>query len=272
MLSTLGRRAGVFLIAVVTAALVATVVPKADALQLQPQRPLGTFIPAHAHRVLPTRDAEADSLNWSGYTVLAAPGNPIREATTNYIVPGAGLLPPGFSSTWTGIGGYTTTELIQAGTEQDTLGGYYAWYEILPEAETVIDSGCSGDPTCAVAPGDSMHVAIRWVSGDLWHIDMIDYGKWSWSTELHYDSSFSSAEWVLEAPTVGVQSLLANVGTQSFLGGNTYGQGGQTRGISAGDPVLINLGIGLVNVATTSPLSYGDAFNVCAYKQSCAAP
>lgn len=46
-------------------------------------------------------------------------------------------MPPGFAATWTGIGGYNTSDLIQAGTAEQSapsnplLGDqYYAWYEL----------------------------------------------------------------------------------------------------------------------------------------------
>lgn len=225
------------------------------------------------HQVLPTHNADTTSLNWSGYAALAPAGSKITDVTQNWIVPTVSLLPPGFSSTWAGIGGYNSTDLIQAGTESDTFGGNYAWYEILPASETPITSGCSGDSTCTVNPGDNMSVTIHSTGGDGWTISMTDAGHWSWSTSLNYPSTFSSAEWILEAPTVGVQSVLANVGTQQFTGANTFTMDGVTRNIAGGNSVRILLSPGLINEATPSALnSTGDRFNSCAWKQSCAAP
>jgi hypothetical protein len=91
-------------------------------------------------------------------------------------------LPPGFAATWTGIGGYTGSDLIQAGTSEDTLPSndllgpqYYAWYELLPASETQI-SGCAGDANCTVTPGDVVSVNISHASGNTWNIAISDAG------------------------------------------------------------------------------------------------
>ncbi|HVU73827.1 MAG TPA: G1 family glutamic endopeptidase [Mycobacteriales bacterium] len=225
--------------------------------------------------VLPMRNADATSLNWAGYAVT---GSTITGVTQSWIVPTAGLIPPGFSSTWAGIGGYTSSDLIQAGTTQDSLpvGGsqYYAWWETLPDAETPITSGCTGaDPTCAIAPGDHMHVDIHQVGNNVWSITLSDNGKWSWqSPNISYASTHSSAEWIHEAPTFVVQTILAGTGTTYIGPYNTYTDGSGTHYIKDGAPISIAMGPGVVNEATPSALAPDSAFYVCAYKQSCAAP
>jgi peptidase A4-like protein len=235
----------------------------------------GVLLPTHPGQVLPVRNADTTSLNWSGYAVVGQAGHPITGVTQNWIVPTVSTLPAGFSSTWAGIGGYNTGDLIQAGTESDTAQSPFAWYEILPASETPITSGCTGDPTCTVRPGDAMSVTIRSTGGSGWAISMTN-PRWTWSTSLTYTSTFSSAEWILEAPTVGAQTVLANVGTQQFVAGtpgNTFTVDGVTKSIGQGSPVRIILSPGLINEATPSALnSAGTAFNDCAYKQSCPAP
>jgi hypothetical protein len=235
----------------------------------------GVLIPAHTGQVLPVKNADTSSLNWSGYAVVGQAGHPITAVTQNWVVPTVSNVPAGFSSTWAGIGGYNTSDLIQAGTESDTAQTPYAWYEILPASETPITSGCTGDNTCTVKPGDAMSVTIRNTGGNGWTISMTN-PRWTWSKSLAYASTLSSAEWILEAPTVGAQTVLANVGTQKFTAGspgNTFTVDGVTKVISQGSPVRILLSPGLVNEATPSALnSAGAAFNDCAYKQSCAAP
>lgn len=235
----------------------------------------GALIPAQVGQILPTHNADTTSLNWSGYAVVGQTGHPITAVTQNWTVPSVSTLPAGFSSTWAGIGGYSSSDLIQAGTESDTAQTPYAWYEILPASETPITSGCTGDPTCTVQPGDAMSVTIRNNGGSAWTISMTN-PRWTWSLNLSYASTFSSAEWILEAPTVGAQTVLANVGTQRFTAGtpgNTYTVDGATKTIGQGSPVRILLSPGLLNEATPSALNAsGTAFNDCAYKQSCAAP
>jgi hypothetical protein len=222
----------------------------------------------------------SDSLNWAGYAVT--PGSGISAVSGTFTVPAAGEVPPGFAASWAGIGGFSTSDLIQAGvSENDAIGGallggqYNAWYEILPAAETPI-SGCTGNvPSCAVNPGDKVTVNIANAGGNTWKISLTDAGNWSWSLSLNYASTGSSAEWIQEAPTLAVvQTLPAEVGNVSFGPTSTYTQGGTTKTIAQGNPTLINESpVGIVNLATTSPLaSDGQSFNVCVYAQTCAAP
>jgi hypothetical protein len=231
------------------------------------------------NHLISVRGDTADSLNWAGYAVT--PGSGITAVSSTFTVPTAGLLPPGFSATWAGIGGYTTSDLIQAGVSENSaiggelLGGQYsAWYEILPASETPI-SGCTGDASCTVSPGDTISVNISNAGGDNWDISLNDAGKWSWSTSLTYASSESSAEWIQEAPSLeGVQTIPADVGTVSFGPTSTFTEGGTTETIADGSPTLIDESpLTEVNEATTSPLAAdGQSFNVCVYAQSCAAP
>ena len=233
--------------------------------------PGDVFRPVNPHQVLPTKNADVSSLNWSGYAVVQSG---ITAVSTHYIVPTVKAYPAGFSSTWAGIGGYNTQDLIQAGTESDTAQTPYAWYEILPASETPITSGCSAPlTTCPVAPGDDITVTITNTSGSNWAISIVNKNKWNWSLNLTYASTNSSAEWILEAPTVGAQTVIANVGVQRFTPTNTYTKGGVTHIIRDGSPVRIILSPGLINEATPSALSLaGNAFNSCTYKNSCAAP
>ena len=52
---------------------------------------------------------------------------------------------------------------------------------------------------------------------------MTDAGHWSWAKDLTYQSSRSSAEWILEAPSfLGLQTILSPVGTSTFGPRSTY--------------------------------------------------
>jgi hypothetical protein len=238
---------------------------------------LGVLIPAHRGQTLPRHGGTVSSLNWSGYAVT--PGSGITAVDGTFKVPSAGLDPPGFAATWAGIGGYNTSDLIQAGVEEDStpsnplLGNQYqAWYELLPASETPI-SNCTGDANCTVTPGDQVTVDIHNVSGNTWSISLTDAGRWSWSKNVTYSSSESSAEWILEAPTLVAQTVLANVGTVPFGPTSTYTAGGSTHTIAAGNPTQIDLGTGVVNEATPSALAAdGQSFNDCAYALTCPTP
>lgn len=256
-----------------TAAAAATGAPRST------PRGIGTLVPTTKGAVLPSRGGTADSLNWSGYAVTPS-GDGVTAVSSTFTVPSAGLVPPGFAATWTGIGGYNTSDLIQAGTSEQSLPStsllgpqYYAWYELLPAGETQL-TGCSGDPNCTVNPGDNVSVTINQVSGTTWSISMTDSGHWSWNKDVTYSSSGSSGEWILEAPTLEVlQTPLAPVGTVPFGPTSTYTVGGVTHTIAEGDPTQIFLSPGVVNLATPSALaSDGQSFNDCAYAQSCPTP
>lgn len=241
-------------------------------------RGLGTLVPSHKGQVLPLHGGTTSSLNWSGYAVTPSTHN-ITAVSSSFVVPTAALARPGFAATWTGIGGYNTSDLIQAGTAENSFPSnplvgpqYYAWYELLPASETQI-TGCTGDANCTVTPGNSITVNISNVSGNTWKVAMTDAGHWSWSKNVTYSSSESSAEWILEAPTLVAQTLLANVGTVHFGPTSTYTAGGATHTIAQGSPTQIDLGTGVVNEATPSALAPdGQSFNACAYQQSCPTP
>lgn len=240
----------------------------------------GVMVRAQTHSVLPLlggpRAGSIDSLNWAGYVVT--PSNPVTGVSSTFKVPAAGLVPPGFAATWTGIGGFHSTDLIQAGVAEQSLPDnpvlgpqYYAWYELLPAGETQL-TGCNPDPNCTVTPGDVVTTSINQGSGTNWTIAMTDAGKWSYSTTVTYSSSRNSAEWILEAPTlIAVQTLMAPVGTVHFGPNSTFTAGGGSQTIASGSPTTVILSPGLINEATPGPLaSDGQSFNVCAYAQTCA--
>jgi Peptidase A4 family len=242
-------------------------------------RGAGVLIRSNSHEVLPLHGGTATSTNWSGYAVTPAGGG-VTAVTSTFAVPTGGLFPPGFAATWTGIGGYDSADLIQAGVAESSVPSlpvvgqqYYAWFELLPNAETPL-TGCTGDATCTVTPGEAVTVRIFQIGATEWTISVVDGGHWTWSSNVSYQSANSSAEWIQEAPTVeGLQSLLANTGTTSFGPTSTYTAGGQSLTIAQGNPTQIILSPGLINEATPSALAPdGQTFNVCAYAQTCATP
>lgn len=214
--------------------------------------------------------------NWAGY--VAAPGGGVTSVTGSWTVPAAGTLPPGVSSTWVGIGGFSSSDLIQAGTQQIsapldsfiTGGAYGAWYELLPAAPVFL-TGCSPDPNCTVAPGDAMSVTISG-GGSQWTVSASDSGRWTYSKSLTYTSSESSAEWIHESPSLaGVVIVpVGNSGVVKFAGANSATIAGASRNIGGSNATATDA---LPVETTTSALnSTGNAFNVCTYALTCAAP
>ena len=214
------------------------------------------------------------SSNWSGYALsTSAPsglpcvpgsGATYTSVTASWTVPTvtSGSRGSSYSAVWTGIDGFTNSNLIQAGTEQDVLSGtphYDAWWEILPAAETVI-------PSVPVGPGDSITVNIHQVSGSTWFISLSDIstGK-SFTTTQTYTGAGTSAEWIVEAPTVGGrQATLANYKSATFDLGTANGR---SPGLISGSAGEIVQGSGFrtqVVSVPSSPDSDSDGF-ACAY-------
>lgn len=224
---------------------------------------------------------QGTSENWSGYVVSPSGGH-VTGVSGTFITPSAGDFLPGLSSTWVGIGGDGTSDLIQAGTAEATFpeifGPYYAWYELLPDAPIPL-TNCVGDVNCTVNPGDQMAVKITQTGPTKWTINQTDVGHWTWTdTNIQYASHNASAEWILESPTLLVAPLeLAGVGVVHFGSFASYSvNNGPPKAISTGNPLAFSMnlfGLGVVTEATPSSLAKdGQSFNVCAYAPDCAPP
>lgn len=181
--------------------------------------------------------AMVESTNWSG---VAVTGKTYTKVKGSWTVPTAESASGArYAADWTGIGGYSTDDLIQAGTSEQFVNGqasYNAWTEILPADEVVI-------PNFPVHPGDHMTVNITKGSGTSWTIVVTDStsGK-TFTKKLKYSSSESSAEWIHEAPTVdGMQATLATTTTVDFdlctaNGGTVIGSAGTQHRIQLVGP------------------------------------
>ena len=169
--------------------------------------------------------AQGTSHNWSGY---AATGGSYTSVSGTWTVPQ--LAPtgaPGVGATWVGIGGVSSRDLIQAGTQDVSAGNgqsqFQAWIEMLPAASQQIP--------LTVAPGDSVSVSIaqQGTGSNAWQIAFKNNTSGqTYQTTVHYASSLSSAEWIEEAPS-GPNGLapLDNFGSVGFSSATAV-QNGQT--------------------------------------------
>ncbi len=240
--------------------------PRADA-----RIPL--FTPGAFSHVMKAK-ADDNSLNWAGYYVPAKGGEKITEVSGTTYAPKMKLLPPTQAASWVGVGGANSNDLIQAGVAFGQLDGYYAWFERLPESIQPITSGCVGDNACTVVAGDRIDMRIRHLGGDQWNMALVNVGKWSWSMDTAYKSSFSSAEWIYEAPSYFglVYTPPANVPHARFFS-NRYVVNGQAKALRQSDATRTHFSpIGIVRGSTTSNVRGDSAFKVCPYKQSCPTP
>jgi hypothetical protein len=149
-----------------------------------------------------------------------------------------------YSAAWTGIDGFTNSPLIQTGTEQDYSKGratYQAWWTTSAWGyrEQVISTGCSSDPNhnCGtVAAGNSMSAHITKGSGSLWTITLSDDSAgWTFTKTTPYTGPGASAEWIMEAPTVGRIATLPNYTTFPFDKGTVNGSSPGLVAINGGE-------------------------------------
>ena len=140
------------------------------------------------------------SVIWSGYAI-AARSKPFTSVSAEWNVPL--VLPsskPAYSSAWIGIDGFRNDHLIQTGTGHEYVNGtarYYAWWEILPAAETVI-------PRMPVYPGDRFRACIRRTDARHMSITLSNLTRGcTFRTVQRYYGPRESAEWIVEAPQIG---------------------------------------------------------------------
>jgi hypothetical protein len=174
-----------------------------------------------------TRSTWAAS-NWSGYAKTGT----FTGVSGTWIVPQVSPTTSAtYSSAWIGVDGFNNSDLIQTGTEEDYYNGsahYNAWWEILPAAETAISTS-----SYPVSPGDHMSAQIwetsttvsigrfRHASSEhVWQIAIADTTKgWHFQTGQPYNGPGTSAEWILEAPSVGGKVATLNPYTVSAPAG-----------------------------------------------------
>ena len=211
------------------------------------------------------------STNWSGYASLTSLTNPQSNAVSaaggSWIVPTVDctVTPTGYSATWVGIDGYSSSSVEQLGTEQDCQGGvpsYSAWWEMYPGASNVISR--------TVRAGDSMTATVTYTgtqrSRYTFVLQMRDATQgWTYSTTQTIRSAArSSAEWVQEAPSSSRGVLpLADFNTVSFT--NSWATiNGVTGPINtwANDPITMEDGTATATPSGLTASGTGSAFSV----------
>jgi Peptidase A4 family len=164
------------------------------------------------------------STNWSGYLATNGSFTGVSGSWTATLATGSGSTTSADSS-WIGIGGVTTSDLIQVGTQNViTANGQVstsAFYEMLP-------NGSQPVPGVTVSPGDSMTASISEVSSGQWTISITDKTDGQSDTiTVSYASSLSSAEWIEEDPSFSFRRQIPfdNFHEAFFTGGLTVSNG-----------------------------------------------
>lgn len=202
------------------------------------------------------------STNWSGYLATNASFTSVSgswdatEATGNGSSTSA-------DATWIGIGGVTTDDLIQVGTENTiSASGTVstgAFYELLPNVSQPV-------PGVTVSEGDSISASVSQVNGDLWKISITDEtDNESDTLYVTYSSSLSSAEWIEEDPSYSFSRQIPfdDFNLASFMNGAVTMNGSTTTiASSTAQPVTMVNDNGQVIAAPSVIGAGGTSFTI----------
>ncbi len=150
------------------------------------------------------------SRNWAGYIATHAYYTGVSALIQVPTADSAQQV--GVTSSWIGVGGAESADLIQAGVDVINRGNgprYHAWVEALPQASHQLGLD--------VNPGDLVLVDIHEIRPNLWQGTIVD-GQQVYQRQVWYVSSHSSVEWIVEAPSLanGLLLPLADVSGASF--------------------------------------------------------
>jgi hypothetical protein len=216
------------------------------------------------------------STNWSGYNQgFLEKGTPFMSVSGQFNVPTATRHngAAGTSSVWVGIGGgclestclLVDPTLIQAGTNSEVdangVASYSTWWEIIPLPQITTP--------LAVTPGQRVQVDINQLVPEVWTITITNLSSSQvFTTTVPYPSSYGTAEWIVETPTlistsgVGLASM-PNLDTVSFS--NATVNGGNP-GLIPDEAIFLCVNHQVV-AAPSSPGS--NSFSVSTYPGSC---
>jgi hypothetical protein len=191
--------------------------------------------------------------NWSGYAATRPAGRGFGGVRGQWTVPAVAARPAGYSSSWVGVDGDTSgdrRDLLQAGTAQDTSGGYFAWWEMLPSPAVEI-VGPAGGPR-PVRPGDRMACSVLRTSPGHWTVTLRNATRgWQFRKTVRYGGPGASVEWIEEAPQVdGRQSRPDDFRTVHFAG-TLVSLGGRWQGAT----LTSDDGMAMVNATSTKILA-----------------
>jgi hypothetical protein len=226
--------------------------------------------PVHANQ-------NGTSNNWSGY-VITTPSSASEyvwiygEWTVPRAYSESGFYSSDHSTLWVGIDGWGTPDVVQDGTDQNTLtafwvqtSSYDAWTEWYPYSSQTVSN-------FPVNPGDDIH-AWTWVRDSAGNWDPAATVGWFYlwnATQKVYSYSSTgappgtvfnghSAEWVMERPTVNgsLASLAQYASPASLTGALAYDLNGVAHGFTADT----SWNVTMVNSSDNHVLSVVNAVN-----------
>jgi hypothetical protein len=177
---------------------VVTPSPSSSVSGLTPTTPTAAAAPTSSQAPSSQTTTGYTSTNWSGYLATNGSFTGVSGSWTATLATGNGSTTSA-DSTWIGIGGVTTSDLIQVGTQNiiaaNSQVSTSAFYELLPNVSQPV-------PGVTVSPGDSMTASLSEIRSGQWIIIIIDKTDGESNTiTISYASSLSSAEWIEEDPS-----------------------------------------------------------------------
>jgi len=202
-----------------------------------------------------------ESSNWSGYV---ATGGPFTAVAGTFNVPSLTAAPTRTATAeWVGIDGSSASDpsLIQAGVQETydpstNVVRWFAWWEILPEAETPIP--------LPVAAGNVVTVAISQLSAGVWRITVTnDTTGQTFSTTQSYSGTGESAEWIVEAPISAITGRIEALGpyTPNVTFSNLSTTGTQTL---VTDEIMVQNGVAVSTPSAFTPAGFTVAYGAVA--------
>lgn len=218
--------------------------------------------PAVLKHVPPARLlSHSTSLNWSGYASINSTFNDVKSSWTQPAATCNGKST--YSSFWLGLDGYSSSTVEQVGTEADCSKGkpvYYAWWELFPAPSHLINF-------FTVTPGVTYtaEVQANTTSGNV-TLTLSGGGNQPESLTIgSAGASFSSAEWIAEAPSMCAKTCrelaLTNFGTVDFSGASANGSAIDNSAWSF-DPLTMVTDNGTVKAAPSSLDPTGSSFSI----------
>jgi hypothetical protein len=223
--------------------------------------------------------ADGDGSNWAGYVASAANVR-FTNVSATWVQPTVSCRSgrPTYMSNWVGLGGDQTPVLEQIGTEADCgadgQATYSSWYELVPTV--------SASPDLEVRPGDVISASVT-VSGRTVDLRLSNQtlGLVFQRTLTASSVDVSSAEWIVEAPTICAtgapaschRSVLSSFGSTGFSGISATAAGRRGALVDrrwSATAYSVGVGPGPTRArsarnldAVPSPLTHaGDAFSV----------
>ena len=215
--------------------------------------------------------------NWAGYVVT--PGV-YSHATGTFTVPRANCTSATtYASIWVGIDGFSPSQTVeQDGVMVECNAGvasYNAWYEMY--GDTNVNCNCSNSVPLSsaypVAPGDVITAVVDDTNAT-WTLSLFDAtANWHFAVSITGATptpTQSSAEWILEAPTICSDSQCSTSSTASLAptGPVTFTQAGATSSTATGSIIDfpdVGLTLNSASSPTVSPgplSSDGTSFSV----------